>query len=169
MKKRVLLIAGVCILLLIGVFTFYWLTNNGYETGRLPSPDRLFTINTWEEARIDGEFTIVSKYYMIPEDTELFSEYSTLLSALELRPARWWEKSDSPISCLITYVSGGTEGWNGVRLEFGFDENAADLGVSITIEGKAPAANTVYKIGNVEEWREALLELLEKSEEYREE
>ncbi len=166
MKKRVLLIAGSCILLLLGVFTFHRMTNDNYQT--LPLADGLqIIIVSNRDTRIDGELGVESKTYAIPKDTELFTEYSTLLNSLELRRCRKDYEMGGHYY-LISYSSGSPGDSKGVRILFNEDENDIYFHVLITQNREDPILyNSTCKAENMEEWRKEFRKLLEKSEIYR--
>lgn len=164
--KRVLLIFGACILVMLNVLAVHLLLEGGVE--HLPTAERypIHIVYQQEVTGEDGRFGLDFRAYEIPTNVELFADYSALLAKLKLYPC----KTDQNIEidrefCQILYLNGSTENYQSVRLLFNADIDMVQ--VSINAPRAGISSETIYEAKNLDRWLDRLFKLLQKSEAYR--
>ena len=166
-KRKLWLIIGASILLVLNGVAIGLLLNDGTE--KLPPANYSSITLSFrrEEVGDDGKMEIGFDKYTIPMETELFSDYATLLSKLKLYPNG--KEVDPDINRAlyqIMYTSGSGKEYQSIRVLF--NEDSAYFKVSINEPGAQPVNfSQVYTVKNAKAWQTALCELLLKSENYK--
>lgn len=166
-KRRFWLIVGVSILLVLNGLAIGVLLDDGAEN--LP-PVNLSSITISfqrEVAGDDGGVEIDVEKFIIPMETELFTNYSSLLSGLKLYPRDDELKPNINTTFYqIMYISGSTEEYQSVKVLFNEAVDCVEVMINAP-RTEQSFSSKVYEVKDVEVWRTAFYELLQKSEEYR--
>lgn len=166
-KRKLWLIIGVSILLVLNGVAIGLLLNDGAE--KLPSANYSSITITFRREVVgdDGRAEIKFDKHTIPMETELFSDYATLLSKLKLYSSgEGVEPNINRALYQIMYTSGTGKEYQSVQVMF--NEDSAYFKVTINEPGAQPVNySKVYTVKNAKAWQAALCELLLKSEGYK--